>query len=63
MQRFIDKYGVEFTHLADTDASLWRRFGVTVQPAYAFIDSTGRVDVVKTPLTENDLTSRVASLA
>jgi thiol-disulfide isomerase/thioredoxin len=62
MQRFVDKYRVEFTHLADTDASLWRRFGVTVQPAYAFIDSTGRVDVVKTPLTENDLTGRVTAL-
>jgi len=62
MQRFIDKYRVEFTHLADTDASVWRRFGVTVQPAYAFIDSMGHVDVVKTPLTEGDLTGRVAAL-
>jgi peroxiredoxin len=62
MQRFIDKYDVEFTHLADTDASVWRRFGVTVQPAYAFIDSTGRVDVVKKPLTENDLIGWVTAL-
>lgn len=62
MRRFIDKYDVKFTHLADTDASVWRRFDVTAQPAYAFIDSTGRVDVVKKPLTENDLIGWVTAL-
>lgn len=63
MQRFIDKYRVGFTHLADTDASVWRRFGVTVQPAYAFIYSTGHVDVIKTPLTENELIGWVMALS
>jgi peroxiredoxin len=62
MRQFIDKYRVDFTHLADTDASVWRRFGVTTQPAYAFIDSAGHVEVVKTQLGGNKLTSRVAAL-
>ena len=62
MQQFVDQYGVDFAHLADTDAAVWRRFGVTYQPAYAFIDSSGRVEVVKQQLGGEELASRVAAL-
>ncbi|MGV9799362.1 protein disulfide oxidoreductase [Mycobacterium sp. NPDC003449] len=64
MKEFVDKYSVGgFTQLADTDAAVWARFGVTYQPAYAFIGSDGNIDTVKSGLSESELTERVTSLA
>nr|WP_234808513.1 redoxin domain-containing protein [Mycolicibacter terrae] len=63
LQRFSTKYGVDkFTQLADTDAAVWARFGVTRQPAYAFISPDGKVEVVKGSLSEADLSARVHAL-
>lgn len=63
LQAFATKYGVDkFTELADTDASVWARFGVTRQPAYAFVTPDGDVDVVKGGLSESELTARVRAL-
>lgn len=62
MQRFVDQYGVDFTHLADTEAALWRAFGVTVQPAYAFVAADGSIEVVKSQLGRDALAERVAAL-
>ncbi|MGH3595507.1 MAG: protein disulfide oxidoreductase [Mycobacterium sp.] len=64
MKEFVDKHPVKgFTQLADTDGSVWAKFGVTQQPAFAFIRQDGRVDVVKGPLSEPDLTPRVTALS
>lgn len=63
LREFTAKYGVDgFTELADTDAAVWARFGVTRQPAYAFISPDGKVEVVKGSLSEADLSSRVQAL-
>ena len=38
MKDFVAKYEMTgFPHIADLDASVWRRFGVSAQPAFAFI--------------------------
>lgn len=64
MQKFVDTYPVGgFTHLADTDGAVWARFGVTYQPAYAFIDPEGGIDVVKASLSEAELSERVGALS
>ncbi|MDQ3689795.1 MAG: protein disulfide oxidoreductase, partial [Chloroflexota bacterium] len=64
MQKFVSKYKMDsFAHLADLDASVWTRFGVTAQPAFAFIGADGSVDVVKGTLSEQDLVARVGALA
>lgn len=64
MRQFVDKYPVKgFTQLADTDGKVWAKFGVTHQPAYAFIGADGGVDVVKGSLPQPDLTQRVAELS
>jgi thiol-disulfide isomerase/thioredoxin len=64
MQQFVAKYPVgNLTHLADTDGSVWARFGVTHQPAFAFIRPDGGIDVVKGGLSEPDLTQRVGALS
>ncbi|MBA2325011.1 MAG: protein disulfide oxidoreductase [Pseudonocardiales bacterium] len=62
MRGFVAKYGLSFTHLADLDASVWRRFGVTVQPAFAFVKPDGSVEVVKQALSEQQLSARLAGL-
>ncbi|MBS9534961.1 protein disulfide oxidoreductase [Mycobacterium sp. M1] len=64
MKAFATKYGIDkFTELADTDATVWAKFGVTRQPAYAFLSPDGAVEVVKGSLPEEELTERVAALA
>lgn len=64
MQQFVDQYPVKgFSHLADTDGAVWAKFGVTQQPAYAFVSADGTIDVVRGSLPEAALTERVTSLA
>ncbi|MBE8526250.1 redoxin domain-containing protein [Amycolatopsis sp. H6(2020)] len=64
MKKFVADYGLGgFDHLADLDASIWTRFGVTYQPAYAFIKPDGTVDVVKEQLSEPALAERVGTLS
>ena len=63
MQDFVDDYDVAaFGHLADLDGSLWQRFGVVQQPAYAFIDADGTVEVVRGELGEDGLAERLDDL-
>ncbi len=63
MQGFVTKYQVgSFQHLADLDASVWRRFGITQQPAYAFVRPNGSVEVVKNQLSEAELAARLRQL-
>lgn len=63
MQGFVTEYQVgSFPHLADLDASIWRRFDVTYQPAYAFIRPDGSVEVVKDQLSEAELADRLRQL-
>lgn len=63
MQEFIDRYGTGlFTNIADVDGAVWQRFGVTAQPAFAFVGGDGSVDVVPGPLPESDLAAQVADL-
>lgn len=64
MQQFVDRYPVgDFTHLADVDGEVWTKFGVTQQPAFAFVDSDGNVDVVRGTLSEPELAERVSALS
>jgi thiol-disulfide isomerase/thioredoxin len=64
MEEFVNKYPVKgFTHLADTDGAVWAKFGVTQQPAYAFVRADGSIDVVRGSLPEASLSERVTALA
>lgn len=63
MREFVRDYRVgAFAHLADLDGSLWRRFGVVRQPATAFIDASGSVDVVRGSLGAAELERHLARL-
>ncbi len=64
MNQFVSNYRLGgFTHLADTDTSVWRHFGVTAQPAFAFVAPNGTVEVVKGTLSAPDLAQRLDALA
>lgn len=63
MREFVEKYSLtQLTQLADTDGAVWKRFGVTQQPAFAFLTADGAVSMVKGELAEDELTRRVAAL-
>jgi thiol-disulfide isomerase/thioredoxin len=64
MQQFVSKYDLGFfPNIADVDGAVWQKFGVTAQPAYAFIAPDGSVDTVRGTLSESDLTARIRTLA
>ena len=52
------------TQIDDTSGEIWTKFGVTWQPAFAFISSNGDVDMVKFGdlLNEDQLADRVNAL-
>lgn len=56
MREFADRFGFDaFTNLNDEKSAVWARFGVTAQPAFAFISASGEVEVVKGTVTEQDV--------
>jgi len=64
MQNFVDTYEVgEFAQIADTDGTLWQRFGIVQQPAFAFVSNTGNVEVVRGSMGQTALSARVDALS
>ncbi|MGI9603805.1 MAG: redoxin domain-containing protein [Acidimicrobiales bacterium] len=63
MEEFVSTYGVsEFPHIADDDTSIWADFGVTSQPAFAFINDDGSVEVSISSFGEDGLTEKANAL-
>lgn len=64
MKDFATKYGIDgFTNLNDANSAVWARFGVTYQPAFAFIGADGSVDVVKGSLSAAELDALLSAMA
>lgn len=64
MKDFVADTGTgAFPHVVDADGSLWSSFGVISQPAFAFIQPDGSMDVIVGSLPGRDLAGRVAALA
>ncbi|MBA0046267.1 redoxin domain-containing protein [Mycobacterium sp. NPDC050853] len=62
MRDFVTKYGLTFIQLADSDAKVWALYDVTHQPAFAFLGSKGKAEVVKSPLSGPELDKRIRQL-
>ena len=63
MEAFVEETSTGgFDHIVDADGSIWARFGVAAQPAFAFIDDSGEVEVVVGALGEKALTERLDQL-
>ncbi|MCW4355861.1 redoxin domain-containing protein [Hoyosella sp. YIM 151337] len=64
MRGFVDQYGVsDFPHLNDADAAVWAKFGVTQQPAFAFLSESGELEVVRGTLSPDELDIRISELS
>ena len=63
MTDFVDDTGTgSLTHLADLDGQVWSAFGVFGQPAFAFIDDDGSVEVFVGGLGGDALAERIDAL-
>lgn len=64
MEGFVDDTDTGgLTHVVDADGAIWSRYGVAAQPAFAFIDDRGDVEVVIGALGVDALTERMTALA
>lgn len=64
MARFVADTGTGgLTHVIDADGSIWSSYRVFAQPAYAFIDDSGSVQVFVGALGEDALVERMTALA
>jgi thiol-disulfide isomerase/thioredoxin len=63
MAEFVEQTGTGgLDHVVDDDGSIWTQFGVAAQPAFAFIDEQGEVDVFVGTLGSDGLTERMQDL-
>jgi thiol-disulfide isomerase/thioredoxin len=52
----------DLTHIADTEGSVYTGFGVASQTTFAFVNDDGTIEIVRGPLTEDDLRARTQAL-
>jgi hypothetical protein len=63
MQEFVADTGTGgLTHLVDADGSLWRRFGVVYQPAFALVSTDGTVRLHRGGMDEAELRAAADAL-
>ena len=63
MQEFVADTGTGgLTHLVDADGSVWRRFGVVYQPAFALVSSVGTVQLHRGGKDEAELRAAAEAL-
>ena len=56
MQAFVDRYGLQsMPQAVSEDGSLWAEFGVAYQPAWLFVDDSGKADLYPGLIPEPDL--------
>ncbi len=61
---FVDDHGVGgFRHLYDTDGSIWQTFGVTGQPAFAWVNDDGTFTVQQGGIGKWDILANAQELA
>ncbi len=64
MEGFVSDTGTGgLTHVVDDDGSIWTSYEVFAQPAYAFIDDSGTIEVFVGALGEDALVERMTALA
>ncbi len=62
MQEFIDRTGVGiFPNINDESGAIWARYGISYQPAFAFIDDSGEISTTSS-LSGSALQERIDAL-
>lgn len=63
MQEFVSAHGIGiFPNIADTNAKVWAKFGVVLQPSLIFIDKTGKSSIKIGPSDADFLNAKLKSL-
>jgi hypothetical protein len=62
MAAFVDRYGLRMPTAVDEDDSLFARFGVAYQPAWAFVSADGTVKIHAGALAEPALEAELDAL-
>ena len=63
MQAFVEDNLVgEFDHLIDIDGVIWSELGIFDQPAFAFVNDNGEVEVNVGSFEQEELAERVQAL-
>ncbi len=63
MRAFVSETGTgAFTHVVDSDGSLWTRFGVVSQPSFVFVDGSGAATSFSGSLDADDLRAELSDL-
>ncbi len=63
MQQFVADGGVSgLQHVVDDNGRIWSEYGVVGQPAFAFIDGAGKVEMVNGSLTGDQLKTAARAL-
>jgi peroxiredoxin len=62
-QGFVSKYKLTFPNISDNDGAVFARFGVPGQPAWVFVDSTGKATRILGALNSTKLEQIVNDLA
>jgi len=63
IQDFVSNLDVDmFTHVVDEELEVWGAYGVRSQPAFAFLNDDGTVDVQNGSLGAEELAERVETL-
>ena len=56
MRQFVERYGLQSMEtVVDETGELWSSIGILGQPAWIFVDDTGRVETYQSALPESDL--------
>ena len=64
MEGFVRDTGTGgLTHVVDADGTIWASYDVFAQPAFAFVDDSGEVEVFVGGLGESALVERMTALA
>ncbi|MEM9036314.1 MAG: hypothetical protein AAGA99_19220 [Actinomycetota bacterium] len=60
---FVDEVGVgNMPHIADVDGTIWTEFDVFYQPAFAFIDDSGRIESFVSSFSADELREKAEEL-
>ena len=63
IEAFVSNQNVgAFTHAIDEDGAIWSEFGVTSQPAFAFIDDDGTITVINGAMGFDGISAEVEKL-
>lgn len=60
---FIERHGITFANISDTDGEVYARFGVPYQPAWVYLDTDGTSRVRRGSMNEDSALAELEALA